>query len=476
MDLGLRLDLRQKQSLVMTPQLQQAVKLLQMSNLDLSEFVEQEIAENPFLERGQEAGENEVTLDAAEPGPGSEWDARDESRPDLPRDSASDQALIVGSTAAGGGFDGDLPDFEQRFAQTRSLQDHLRDQLVCATGDVLARRVGAYLIDGLDEAGYLHLDLADAAEELACKAAEIEAVLTLVQTFEPTGVFARSPAECLGLQLRERDRCDPCMQRLLDNLDGLIGLDPAALARRCGVDRDELMDMIHELKQLDPKPGLAFAASETNTVVPDIVVTPRRDGWRIELNPATLPRVLVSADYYAEIRSLVNEPAEKSYVAERFQSASWLAKALDQRARTMMRVSEVVVEHQDAFLRRGVRHLKPLVLREVAEATGLHESTVSRATTDKYLATPQGTIPFKYLFTNAVSGDQGDGVAAEAVRQQIKDLIEREAAEQVLSDDRIVEILATRGVKIARRTVAKYRDSLGIPSSSRRRRVKALAG
>jgi RNA polymerase sigma-54 factor len=303
----------------------------------------------------------------------------------------------------------------------------------------------------------------------------VEAVLVRLQQFDPSGVFARSLRECLALQLRETNRLDPAMAALLDRLELLVEADFPALARACGVAESDLAKMIAEIKGLSPKPGLVYASEPVAAVVPDIFVQRMGGGWRVDLNGATLPRVLVNHNYYVELRHQATDKPVRAYMKERLQSANWLVKALDQRARTLLKVTEAVVAHQLAFLDHGVHRLRPLLLRDVATITGLHESTVSRATADKYVATPRGNFPFRYFFSNALPG-VGGGVShsAEAIRQQIKAMIDGEDPKSVLSDDQIVEALYRVGVAIARRTVAKYRESLAIPSSAKRRRRKAL--
>jgi len=477
MSLGLRLDVKQSQQLVMTPQLQQAIKLLQMTNLEVGGYVEQELAENPFLDgdRGADAGADgvETAVGAGEAPLDERWDGG-WHQPEGP--AASDQLVQVGGGRQAG-FDDELPDLEQRFAEPKSLHDHLIEQLHLAVDDPSERVVGFHLIETVDEAGYCRADLAETAARLGVERTRVERVLAELQRFDPTGVGARDLAECLALQLRERDRLDPAMARLLAHLDRLAKGDRKSLVRLCGVDEDDLADMIHEIRALDPRPGLAFAPPPEAGAVPDLWVTPNRGGWRVELNTATLPRVLVDVDYYTQVAGPGLDPSVRQYFAERFQAANWLVKALDQRARTILKVAEYVVEEQKAFLESGVSALKPMVLRQVAEGTGLHESTVSRATAGKLVATPSGVVPFKYFFSNAVGGeDGGEAHAAEAIRQEIKALVDRETADTVLSDDQIVRSLKDKGMALARRTVAKYRESLGIPSSVARRRAKAMSG
>jgi RNA polymerase sigma-54 factor len=497
MSLSLRLDLRQSQSLVMTPQLQQAIKLLRLPNLELAAYVAHELERNPFLEPAEAAdgpggdGEGEADADAREdslPGgleadfgeaPGGSAESLEDGWADPQQDVLPRGLEVFGLAPSGRGGGLDFPergaDLEARLSLPKSLREHLVEQLQLDLPPGPERLIGLHLIDLVDEAGYLGEPLAEVAGRLGCPAAAVEAVLARLQQFDPSGVFARTLRECLALQLREADRLDPAMAALLDHLELLAAADFGALARHCGVRADDLPEMIAELKALDPKPGLAYAFEPVTAVVPDILVQPTRGAWRVELNGATLPRLLVNHSYYVELARRASDKPAKAYLSERFQAASWLVKALDQRARTLLRVAEAVVAHQLPFLTHGVHRLRPLLLRDIAEATELHESTVSRATADKYVATPRGNFPFRYFFSNALPGVAGGAShAAEAIRQQIKAMIEQEDPSNVLSDDQIVLGLRREGVAVARRTVAKYRESLAIPSSVRRRRAKAL--
>jgi len=503
MSLSLRLDLRPSQSLVMTPQLQQAIKLLQLSNLELASYVDGELEQNPLLERQEEPepGAAEAGADgeasrqpdgggelpgglemSAEGGPGDGWSGTSDDGWPEPgaADAVPDGLAVDGVTPFGRGGSADFADeptdFEARLTRPKSLREHLIEQLQVDFPPGAERLIGRHLIELLDEAGYLSEDLDQVAQRLGCPQTQLAAVLARLQLFDPPGVFARSLKECLALQLRDVDRLDPAMAALLEHLDLLAQADFPALIRLCGVLPDDLPEMIGELKALNPKPGLAFAQDPIEAVVPDIFVLPTPGGgWRVELNSATLPKVLVNRAYCAELTRQTADRRAREYVSERLQSANWLVKALDQRARTILRVAEAVVARQLPFLQHGVHRLRPLVLREIAAAVELHESTVSRATADKYVATPRGNFPFRYFFSNALPGTGGDAThSAEAIRQQVKAMIEREDRSEVLSDDQIVAVLRAEGIAIARRTVAKYRDSLGIPSSVERRRAKAL--
>ena len=510
MALSPKLELRQSQTLVMTPQLQQAIKLLQLSNVELSGFVEQELERNPLLERSDAAPETgptepseapeasgprddaTVALDriessgAADPvGPldadyGNVFDSDGPSEPRGGGDSVGELGLSnwTRGRGAGPGFDGDEFGLEQTLTRGVTLKEHLTEQLHVAVGDPVDRLIGAHLIESLDEAGWLQEDLDEAALRLGCAREQVEKVLAVLQTCGPAGVFARSLKECLALQLRELDRLDPAMQALLDHLELLARRDIEALVKICGVDAEDVRDMIAEVRALNPKPGLAYDYEVAQPVIPDVFVRENPDGgWLVELNSDTLPRVLLDQRYFARISSKAKSKEERAYLNECMNTANWLVKSLDQRARTILKVSSEIVRQQDAFLAKGVHHLRPLNLRAIAEAISMHESTVSRVTANKYMATTRGIFELKYFFTSAINAtDGGDAHSAEAVRQRIREMIDAEQAKDVLSDDRLVELLAAAGIDIARRTVAKYREAMGIPSSVERRRLKRMAG
>ncbi len=335
--------------------------------------------------------------------------------------------------------------------------------------------IGSHLIDMVDDAGYLQGDLAGLAERLGTSLGTVEAVLTTLQSFEPTGVGARNLKECLALQLKERDRYDPAMQALIEHIELLARRDLGALQKICGVDADDLADMIAEVKALVPKPGLGYGRSDVQAVSADVSVRVGPDGgWIVELAAENLPRVLVNQTYYATVARRAAADGSKEYLSECIQTANWLVKSLDQRARTILKVSTEIVRQQDGFLTYGVEHLRPLNLRTVADAIGMHESTVSRVTSNKYIGTPRGIFELKYFFTSSISAaDGGEAHSSEAVRHRIKQLIDAEEPAAILSDDTIVDLLKKQGIDIARRTVAKYREALRIPSSVERRRLKA---
>ncbi|RVU15846.1 RNA polymerase factor sigma-54 [Methylobacterium oryzihabitans] len=508
-----RLEMRQGQALVMTPQLLQAIKLLQLSHLDLATYVDAELERNPLLERAEvEAHEpadaRGEAADAREDGGSADgFDGEPAAEPWLSHDLNPSRSEIEGDLgtrldnvfpdegpamreapggeglsltpapwgSAGGSFDGEAPDFEASLTVESSLREHLAAQLDLATRDPVERLIGGFLIDAVDEAGYLREDLPALAGRFGVPLTTIERVLGLVQTFDPSGVGARDLAECLAIQLREHDRFDPAMAALVSRLDLVAKRDFAALRRLCGVDDDDLADMLAELRRLDPKPGRAFGSGPVEVLVPDVFVRPAPDGsWLVELNSEALPRVLVNQSYYATVARGAKTDTDKAFLSDCLQTANWLTRSLEQRARTILKVASEIVRQQDGFFVNGVAHLRPLNLKTVADAIGMHESTVSRVTSNKSIGTSRGTFEMKYFFTAAIPGAAGAAAhSSEAVRYRIKQLIDAEPANDVLSDDALVQRLRTEGVDIARRTVAKYRESLRIPSSIERRRERS---
>ncbi|MEH3157911.1 MAG: RNA polymerase factor sigma-54 [Sphingomonas taxi] len=490
MTLAPRLDIRQTQSLVMTPQLQQAIKLLALSNLEIEGFIAEEVEKNPLLEaaqtdeivrperieRDEPAGADDLVTGVAKADPLDVDYATESHQQDSVADGGGgfDGALsMTGSSGVSGGEDG--ADFDS-FADTdMSLADHLLAQ-AGAVVDGADWFIAQHLIDQLDEAGYLTVPLLDIANRLGAPLARVEHVLHQIQTLDPTGVGARDLAECIALQAKEADRYDPCMARLIDNLDLLARGDLARLKRMCGVDDEDMADMIRELRGYDPKPGCRYGGEPALAVTPDLFVAKTKAGWGIELNTATLPRVLVNRRYYHELSHGPQDKASKAWLSDALASANWLIKALDQRQRTIIKVATEIVKQQEAFFLKGVAHLKPMTLAKVAEAIEMHESTVSRVTSNKYLSCARGVFELKYFFTSAIAAaDGGDAVSAEAVKSAIRALIAGEGA-KILSDDTLVELLQAKGFDIARRTVAKYREAMGIGSSVQRRRARALEG
>jgi len=506
MALSTRLELRTSQTLVMTPQLQQAIKLLQLNNLELTAYVEQELEQNPLLERDEDlrdaADGANPTIDGSGEAPAPEGIARVDLSDNADSTGVAEGALdadfdnvwnndavndAVGGdgsgptafenwgSAGGRGFEDGESSLEQTLSGEVSFRDHVLRQLNMDIADPADRVIALHLVDMVDDTGYLTGDLAAVAELLSCEVARVETVLLRLQQFDPPGIFARDLRECLTLQLRDRNRLDPAIQALLDNLPLLGRHEYAELMRLCGVDAEDLREMVAEIRALDPKPALSFETVASQPITPDIFMRAKAGGgWIIELNNETLPRVLVNNQYHSQITRSARTREDRSYVNTCLQSANWLVKSLHQRATTILKVATELVRQQERFFTHGIHELRPLVLRDIADSIEMHESTVSRVTSNKYMATPRGIYELKYFFTTSLgSSTGGDAHSSESVRHRIKALSDQESASNILSDDRIAELLREEGIDIARRTVAKYRESLGIPSSMQRRRQKS---
>jgi len=514
--LGPRLDLRQTQSLVMTPQLQQAIKLLALSNLEIETFIGEALEANPLLEMGESAAAPAETVEgeggdlrrtSMEKSPVDQLIGEGRADADRPLDidtASLDIDRDTGDGAAGdntsqdlpfdGPYDGEAraasggeaPGIDEHGGSGETLAEHLHAQIGAVCRQARSEFVARFLIDQLDEAGYLATPLDEVALMLGVALVEVEAALALVQSLDPTGVGARSLSECIALQAKEADRHDPAMARLIENLDLVARGDFARLRRMCGVDEEDFADMLAELRGYDPKPGLRYGGAPAAPVVPDILISAREDGgWSVALNQASLPQLVVNRSYYVEMRGACGKSAagkqgakqDRGWLSEKLADANWLVKALDQRQKTILKVASEIVRQQDGFFRHGVSHLKPLTLRAVAETIGMHESTVSRVTSNKYLMCARGTFELKYFFTSGVASADGEGaVSAEAVKAAIRQLIDAEEPKAILSDDTLVDLLKAKGFDLARRTVAKYREAIGLGSSVQRRRQKALAG
>ena len=437
MALAPRIELRQSQTLVMTPQLQQAIKLLQMSSAELAGYVAAEVEKNPLLELGPPA--------SAPASPGSGPGRRGE---------------------------GDS-DWLEGIAAGVSLHEHLHAQIRAMRATPRVVEAALLIADELEDDGYLRVPLAEVASRHRLRAADALAGLTLVQACDPAGVGARELKECLALQLRELNRLDPAMQAMLDNLALVARGRLAELERVCGVDAEDIADMLAEVRALDPKPGLRFAPARVEVAVPDVYVRRSPDGTlTVELNAGNLPRVLMNNVYAARIPK--DDSDARAFVSECSTRASWLIRSLEQRARTILKVANEIVRRQDRFFEVGAPGLRPLTRRAVAERLGLHESTVSRVTAGKFVACDHGCYEFSRFFVSAIQAvSGGEAYSSAAVQDRIRSLVQAESARSTLSDDKLVGLLNAEGIDIARRTVAKYREGMGIPSSVDRRRLRA---
>ncbi|MBL4838438.1 MAG: RNA polymerase factor sigma-54 [Kordiimonadaceae bacterium] len=519
-----RLDLRQSQQLVMTPQLQQAIKLLQLSNLELTDYVSEEIEKNPLLDTAEpadaaqepEGGEQGGTatddtlreggtdaeagdgIVAADAGLESALDTNSTAdsaldtnldtniynndavadRPEMGASGSSSLNYDGSGTIKGGRGIQDDRGLDQTLESEEGLHDYLMRQMTVLFASPADRLIATHLIDLVDEAGYINSQMMlDTADRLGVDESYVENTLLTLQSLEPSGVFARSLSECLAIQLKELDRFDPAMQALVENLDLLAQRDIASIKRICGVDQEDITEMVNEIRALNPKPGLAYGAEDVQPVVPDIFIKKSRAGtWVVELNSDTLPRVLVNSQYVTELREVDSSKEAKTFVSDCLANANWLVKALDQRARTILKVSTALVKAQGMFFEHGVRFLKPLTLKDIADEIDMHESTVSRVTNNKFMSCPRGVFELKYFFTSAISAaDGGDAHSAESVKYRLNELIDAEEPKKILSDDKLVALLKGEGIDIARRTVAKYREALRIPSSVQRRRQKNMS-
>jgi RNA polymerase sigma-54 factor len=509
MALSAQLHLRQNQSLVMTPQLMQSIRLLQLTYTELLQYVEQEVEKNPLLSHEAGRGDDGAADRSVENVPletprssenansgeadwfrteldhsGSEISSRlDAAQEDVfPEDSgmptpdapelAAQWKSMPGTASLSSETYRDLDGFA---AQPDTLRDHVVEQISFTFVDVVERLIATDLADHLDQSGYLYADLTETAERLNVEAGSVEAVLHSLQEFDPPGLFARNLSECLAIQLRRQNRFDPAMERLVDNLELLARRDFKTLKRLCGVDEADLLDMMAEIRTLDPKPGNRFDNANIQAIVPDVHIRPALDGaWAVELNAETLPRVLVDQAYYVEVSAQSgNSEKDREYLNECMRNANWLTRSLDQRAKTIVKVAGEIVRQQASFLSHGVEHLRPLTLKSVADAIEMHESTVSRVTSNKYMLTPRGIFELKFFFTASISASGGGEChSSESVRHRIRQMIADEKPSKILSDDVIVGILKQDGIDIARRTVAKYREAMNIDSSVQRRREK----
>lgn len=501
---GIKQEFRQSQNLVMTQALQQSIKLLQLSAVELQEYIDEELEKNPLLSKEEpdseeqhpnEVGGDEPTVDVSA---NDDHDVRSEAKEVNVSDSdySANEELVDGSYgdewsegeitpisaglqgSSGGYEDSDGYGIESASAREQTLREYLLEQIRMDITDPAQLLIAEKLTDMLDDAGYLREETATLAETLGATTDEIEAVIARLQQMEPVGVFARSLTECLRLQLADMNRLDPVMETFLDNIEMMASGDLQGLRKKCSADAEDFAQMIADIRRCNPKPGMGFAAEDAQAVIPDVIVRrAKAGGWHLELNPDAMPRVLVNRHYAADVGARANDKEAKKFVSEQMANVNWLIKALDQRANTILKVATEIVKQQDKFLQHGIRFLKPLVLKDIAAAIGMHESTVSRVTTAKFMATPRGTLELKFFFTSSINAGTGaNDFSSKTVQYYIKELVNAEDPKDILSDDAIVKRLKDRNIDVARRTVTKYREEMNIPSSVVRRRQKAQAG
>ncbi len=491
----LGLQIKQTQNMVMTPQMQQSIKMLQLATIDLVPYLYQQMEINPFLEDAENVpesdaadggveemgGEGEAPI--SEDGAPSAIDASEKKEVSWSDDEIS-PAVYEGDSlyysGSGGGGSNNFADntlnFEETQSEKESLRDHILDQINIDVKDPIQKIIAVYLTDMIDENGYINADLQHYADTLKCDLSDIEDTLLILQKFSPAGIFARNLSECLKIQLRDKNRLDPAMEKLLDNLDLFAKRDFKALCRICEVDEEDIIQMCHEVRALNPKPGNVFTSDHIQVIQPDVFLKrPEKGKWMLELNSEALPKVIVNRRYYSHIENIAKDKESKKFLSEQYGNANWLVKALDQRANTILKVATEIVLKQDEFFKNGISHLKPLVLSDIAQSIDMHESTVSRVINGKYIATHMGMFELKYFFSSAIaSSDGGEDISSKSIKFMIKELIDKEDPKKILSDDKIASILKAKGVDIARRTVMKYREAMDIASSVQRRKEKSL--
>jgi RNA polymerase sigma-54 factor len=485
-------QLRLSQQLVMTPQLQQAIKLLQMSRMELVDLVHEEMLENPMLEDGLE-GREDRAAQAAENGEGNGHTIEDavaaddravtnQQKTDEKRTDEIDWERYLENHSLqapvpsfrGGGDSEELPSIEATYSRGDDLTDHLIWQL--QMGDFLdeERKFLALVIGNLSEDGYLRMDdlledeiVPKLAAEAALDPEDAEEVLKMFQRFDPVGVGSRTLQECLAIQAEVFDMDELVRTIIGDQMKNLEKRNYAAIARDLNVSVEEVYDCAQVIAELEPRPGRNFVSEEPRYITPDVYVHKVGDRYFVVANDDGMPKLKISGFYRT---AMADNPKAKEYIQNKLRSAQWLIRSIDQRRKTIVKVTECIVEKQREFFDRGIDHLRPMILRDIAEAVGMHESTISRVTSNKYVHTPRGLFELKYFFNSAIRRENQDDIASESVKQAIKKIIAEEDTRSPHSDQRIVEILAQQDIVIARRTVAKYREMLGILSSSKRRK------
>ncbi|NMT65177.1 RNA polymerase factor sigma-54 [Marinobacter orientalis] len=503
------LQLKLGQSLTMTPQLQQAIRLLQLSTLDLQQEIQQALESNPMLETSEDddnqnpepadnensaaetssseesatAAESTPDWDESENGPdwSSETDSPDTIPDDLPVDTAWDDIYQSAPASSARNEDENDNDFETRNSPTETLHDHLQWQLNLTPLSERDQAIAHALMDAVDNHGYLtspleeiHSGMVDESDEDPLDLDEVEAVLHRLQHFDPPGVFARDLQECLLIQLNQLPPDTPWLAQarlVITHYINLLGnRDYAQLLRRSRLKEDQLRDVLALITGLNPRPGDTLDQAEPDYVIPDVIVRKHNERWRVELNPEIAPRIRVNSSYASLIKR-ADSSADNTYLRDQLQEAKWFIKSLQSRNETLLKVATRIVEHQQGFLDHGEEHMKPLILSDIAQAVEMHESTISRVTTQKYMHTPRGIFELKYFFSSHVSTDEGGECSSTAIRAMIKKLIATETPKKPLSDSKIAAMLGEQGIKVARRTVAKYREAMHIPPSNERKRL-----
>ena len=491
MKLGQQLRIKQNQSLIMTPQLQQAIKLLQLSNVELAEFIENAKLENPFLKEKVDLVENNKTYDAEKNTPDicdnltntvdplknenitelqNTFDSHISSDFKIENKNLYEKEVINNGNPISAG------EVIEKTSQNKiTLRDHLINQINLDFKNKIEKAVAIGMIDYLHPSGWFITPIFEVAEDLNIDETLILNTLLKLQKLEPSGIFSRNLSECLKYQLIENNKFNESFKILLDNLDMLPAGKIKQASKLCFVTEEKLFEMIKVIKTLNPKPAEKFIQEDILIDQPDVIVSKTQKGWRIDLNGSTLPTVNLDEDYIEEINNFSLDEKSADFTSEKIGEARWLKKAVEQRNKTILRVTSEIVKKQVGFFKHGFSHMKPMILKDIAEAIGMHESTISRVTNGKLILTEWGAMSLKSFFSASIaSSEEAETHAASAVRETIKKLISKEISGKPLSDDKLAGILSKEGMDVARRTVAKYRDMLKIPSSAQRRRTSRL--
>jgi RNA polymerase sigma-54 factor len=481
MALEIKQSPRLAQQLVITPQLQQAIKLLQLTRMELVDLIQEEMQENPLLEEAETAEEGDTPLYSGdvseEQGQDkpkettSEVKGEGEGKDDFDWESYLDNLNVTPYRAAADSDD--RPSFENFLARKTNLADHLMWQLRLSDLGEKGKDVGLFVIGNIDENGYLTMSVEEVGEHVGCQPQEVEEVLKRVRMFDPVGVGSRDLRECLLAQLDSMEDEEPIAREIvMDHMARLKNRNYAQIAKKLGVSLNRVMEAIRLISELEPKPGRGYSGEEVQNIIPDVFVYKIEGDYVVVLNEDQMPKLRINSTYRNILHAGGGTPEDdRRYIQDRLRSAVWLLKSIHQRQRTIYRVTKSIVQLQREFLDKGVNYLRPMVLRDVAEDIQMHESTISRATNSKYVHTPQGIFELKYFFNNSISSFRGEDFASESVKNLIRDIIAKENPRKPYSDEKIVHMLRSMNIDIARRTVAKYRESLKILSSNERKRL-----
>lgn len=487
MAINLRQSLKMSQQLLMTPQLQQAIKLLQLSRLELEQFVSNQLAENPILEEGVEESheekthvdreterpEDQILADRMSEATGSldSIDPQDRSDVDWDQVSRLKESTSTSEQKTKSRSDDDLPHYENTLSKPSTLVDFLEEQLSELALSDEEKLIAAHIIGDLDERGYLNNSIDKIAERIGCSVDEVDDILDTVQRLDPPGVGARDLEECLLIQLKLSGQFNGCVEKIVkEHMKELETRNFAVIAKALKTTVNKVIENVRLISDLEPVPGRQFDHSATQTVVPDVYVFKVGDRWVVSMNEEGLPHLQLNALYKDMLEKGVKDANDQSYLSDKMKSAVWLIKSLQQRQKTVFKVAQCILEKQMGFFERGIDHLKPMILRDVADEIEMHESTISRVTTNKFIHTPRGVFELKYFFNSSVSTSDGQALASESVKTLIQGFVKKEDTKKPLSDQKIVDLLAEKGIQLARRTVAKYREQLGILPSSKRKR------